>query len=131
MSDSGWNGAFGAPALVRRATPEEAVTTWRQLLSGAWVVLDRFDDGCGRRLVLARFEGRTERPWHRLSGRERSVVAAAANGCSNRAIAAMLGISVSTVAGHLRTARKKLGGPRRLDLVREWAAVGDEREPVR
>lgn len=113
---------------VRRATAAEAAATWWQLLQGAWIELDRFDDGRGRRLVLARHDGIAVRPWHRLSQREKSVVAAVAAGRSNRQIAALLGVSVSTVAGHLRSARKKLGDPRRVDLVREWGSgsVGEE-----
>lgn len=114
--------ARGVSAAVRRASPAEAAAVWRQLLQGEWVEVDRIDDGCGRRLVLARFDGTRPRPWHLLSRREKTVVAAVAAGRSNRQIAELLGISVSTVAGHLRTARKKLGDPCRVDLVREWGS---------
>lgn len=102
------------------------LNTWRQLSQGQWVVLDCIDDGHGRRFILARFQRSGERPWHRLSARERMVVAAVAAGRSNREIAETLGISVSSVAGYLRAARRKLGGPRRVDLVREWSS-SDER----
>lgn len=109
-------------AEIHRVTPIEAAASWRQLLRGDWVMLDRVDDGHGRRFVLARFAGYEDKAWHRLSEREKSVVAAIAHGRSNREIAGALGISVSTVAGHLRTARRKLGGARRLDLVRLWGS---------
>jgi DNA-binding CsgD family transcriptional regulator len=115
-------GARRTEVAVRRASPAEAAAIWQQLLRGDWGEVDRIDDGCGRRLVLARFSRSRPRPWHLLSRREKSVVAAVAAGRSNRQIAELLGISVSTVAGHLRTARKKLGDPSRLDLVREWGS---------
>ena len=128
MRDSLSCQGLGTLVAVRRVSAAEAAATWWQLPRGAWVELDRFDDGRGRRLVLARHDGVPARPWHRLSQREKSVVAAVAAGRSNRQIAALLGVSVSTVAGHLRSARKKLGDPRRVDLVREWGSgsVGEE-----
>jgi len=86
-------------------------------------VVDHIDDGHGRRFVLARPTVRCERPWHRLSAREKAILDLVAEGQSNRDIARSLSLSVSTVASYLRTARRKLGGPRRLDLVREWAEV--------
>lgn len=106
---------------IRRASAQEAIAVWRELTRGEWRIIDCLDDAHGRRVVLALFLGdRVPRPWHRLSARERSVVAAVAAGLSNGQIAAALAVSVSTVAGHLRTAREKLGGLRRIDLVREW-----------
>jgi DNA-binding CsgD family transcriptional regulator len=63
------------------------------------------------------------RSWDRLSGRERAVVEGVAAGKTNREIAGALGIAISTVAGHLRAARRKLDGVRRIDLVRAWAAA--------
>jgi DNA-binding CsgD family transcriptional regulator len=115
---------------IRRASREEAHAIWRELVSGHWSIVDRFDDGNGRRIVLVELTNEAaSRPWHRLSAREKMIVAAVANGRSNREIAADLAISVSTVAGYLRSARKKLGGARRIDLVREWrsAAQADSR----
>jgi DNA-binding CsgD family transcriptional regulator len=113
------------PASISRVLPAEAIAVWRALLCGRWSVVDRFDDSHGRRFVLAHFVGGgTPRPWHRLSPRERTIVAAVAGGHSNAQIASQLSISVSTVAGHLRSARRKLGGARRVDLVREWKHGG-------
>jgi len=111
---------------VRRASASEAVTLWQQLLDGEWVIMKLFDDSSGRRLVFARRAGEVSaRAWHSLSPRERSVVAAVAGGRSNREIADTLGISISTVGGYLRSACTKLGGARRLDIVREWGAATD------
>lgn len=116
--------ACGTTVSVRRASHLEAAAVWAELRAGAWRELDRIDDGLGRRVMLALFAGAKPRPWHLLSRREKRVVAEVAAGLSNREIAERLGVSISTVAGHLRTARKKLGNPRRLDLVREWRSGG-------
>lgn len=120
LESSRHRGLNGSLATVRRASDSEAIAVWRDLCRGGWVVLDHIDDGHGRRFVLARPTARHERPWHRLSIREKAILDFVAAGHSNRYIARSLGISVSTVASHLRSARSKLGGPRRLDLVREW-----------
>ena len=120
-----------AGAGVRRASPDEAAAIWGELLRGAWSIVDRFDDASGRRFLLVLRAGAPPvRAWERLSDRERAIVAAVAAGRGNRTIAAELGVSTSTVAGHLRAARRKLGGIRRVDLVREWLAAArpsDER----
>jgi len=107
--------------VIRRASNEEAIVIWGELVRGGWILVDRFDDDVGRSFVLVRHMGHAiPRPWHRLSARERAVVDAVAAGHTNRHIAATLGISISTVAGHLRAARRKLDGARRVDFVREW-----------
>jgi DNA-binding CsgD family transcriptional regulator len=108
------------------------LAVWQQLSRGEWVILDCLDAVSGLRLVLLRLKSRAAtRPWHRLSERENAVVSAIAAGRSNREIASALGVSVSTVAGHLRSARRKLGGARRLDVVLEWREGGRQREPTR
>jgi DNA-binding CsgD family transcriptional regulator len=108
---------------VRRLAGHEAVGLWRQLFQGSWSIVERFDEQ-GRSMVLAMHVGTPRsRPWDRLSARERAIVSAVAAGKSNREIAEGFGVSVSTVAGHLRAARSKLGGVRRIDLVREWNAA--------
>lgn len=120
MRDSGSSSGNHPPCSIRRLSEQEALLTWNQLARGDWAVLDRIDDGNGRRFVLARRGAASKRPWHRLSEREMTVVAAVAAGRTNREIAGTLGVSTSTVASHLRSAKKKLGGVRRLELVREW-----------
>jgi DNA-binding CsgD family transcriptional regulator len=109
---------------IRRTRPEEAAAVWRELCQGGWAIVDRIDDGCGHRIVLARAVLQaTPRPWHLLSPRERTVVQWAATGRTNPEIAAKLGVSVPTVAGYLRAARKKLGWISRIDLIKEWTAL--------
>jgi DNA-binding CsgD family transcriptional regulator len=115
--------AASMTVTIRRLAGEEAEGLWRQLLQGGWSIVERFDDA-GRSVVLALRTGEPPpRPWHLLTARERGIIAAVAAGNSNREIAADLGVSISTVAGHLRAARRKLGGMRRIELAREWRAV--------
>jgi DNA-binding CsgD family transcriptional regulator len=110
-------------AAMRRASPNEAACVWRELSEGRWLVLDRGDTSKGHHLVLLqRTAAPGPRPWHLLSARELAVVRLAASGCTNPQIARQLGVSVSTVAGHLRSARKKLGWPSRLHVIKEWIA---------
>ena len=54
-----------------------------------------------------------------LTGREIEVLAALADGLSNRAIAARLGISEETVKFHLSAIFGKLGASNRTDAVRQ------------
>ncbi|PPD46215.1 MAG: DNA-binding response regulator [Methylocystis sp.] len=55
-----------------------------------------------------------------LTAREREVVDAVLNGCSNREIGARLGISARTVETHRSKAMAKLGARTPADLVRVW-----------
>lgn len=124
VSDPAGARARPDPISVTQASEREAAVIWLQLSRGDWSIVDRFDDGQGRRYVFALYRGPAlPRPWHRLTARERSIVAEVARGRSNRQVAARLGVSASTVAGHLRAACRKLGGARRVDLVREWNAA--------
>ena len=54
----------------------------------------------------------------RLTWREREAVELVAEGLSNKAIAARLGVSVRTVEGHLNHVFTKLGVESRTELVR-------------
>jgi DNA-binding NarL/FixJ family response regulator len=64
----------------------------------------------GRCLVLA---VRVRAPRRQLSVREMAVVAGAAVGLANKAIAASLGLRGATVGVHLSVVRRKLGLPTR------------------
>jgi DNA-binding NarL/FixJ family response regulator len=96
--------------------PDAALEAWKGLVRGRWSLVDRFDHD-GRRFLVARpNDPRLPAPT-KLSMRERQVAAYVALGRSNRAIAYTLGISVSTVATHLRRAMHALGAKRRADLA--------------
>jgi DNA-binding NarL/FixJ family response regulator len=92
---------------LRRRDPEEAVETWRALVAGRWSLLDHFDSD-GRRFVVAHRNDARIPDMRGLSSRERQVLAYAALGHSNKVIAYELGLSISTVSGHLARGRAKL-----------------------
>ena len=85
---------------LRRRAPEEAVALWQALVAGRWSLLDRFDSD-GRRYVVAHRNDVAIPDMRGLTLRERQVLAYAAMGHSNKWIAYELGLSTSTVGGHL------------------------------
>jgi DNA-binding CsgD family transcriptional regulator len=92
---------------LRRRDPDEAVALWQALVAGRWSLLDRFDSD-GRRYVVAHRNEVAVPDARGLTLRERQVLAYAAIGHSNKWIAYALGLSTSTVGGHLTRARAKL-----------------------
>ncbi|QSQ21957.1 hypothetical protein JY651_43585 [Pyxidicoccus parkwayensis] len=85
------------------------------VLSGRWVLVDRFEQD-GRRFLVARERG-AARGVAALSPREREVVTCALRGLSNKAMAYDLALTESTVATHLRRAMAKLGVSSRTELI--------------
>ncbi len=102
---------------LRRSDPAEAVALWQALVAGRWSLLDHFDSD-GRRFVLAHRNDVRTPDLRGLTPRECQVLGYAALGHSNKVIAYELGLSTSTVAGHLSAARRKLG-------LRSWEAIRD------
>ncbi|MGZ3421542.1 MAG: response regulator transcription factor [Polyangiales bacterium] len=98
---------------------DEALELWREITRGAWTLVDRFDDRGTRFVVACRTAEHEEKPWHKLTPREREILDGIAEGRSNRRIAEMLSVSISTVAGHLAAAKRKLGVTTRVELVHE------------
>ncbi len=92
---------------LRRRDPDEAVALWQALVAGRWSLLDRFDSD-GRRYIVAHRNDVAVADVRGLTLRERQVLAYAAMGHSNKWIAYELGLSTSTVGGHLTRARAKL-----------------------
>lgn len=111
---------------LRRCSPEEAVELWRALVAGRWSLVEQIDTD-GRRYLIARSnDPGTPLPASPLSRRQQQVLAYAAMGHSNKAIAYQLGLSTSTVATHLASAASKLGVRSRVSVVqtyRQWAAA--------
>ena len=101
-----------------RAT-DDALEMWRALHDGRWSVVDTFDTD-GRRFLIARANEPAAAPAPSLSRREQQVLDLLSLGHSNKLIAYDLGISVSSVATHLRRAATKLRLQSTRDLVR-WA----------
>jgi DNA-binding CsgD family transcriptional regulator len=100
-----------ARGTLRRSDPQRAVELWQAMVAGRWSLVDHFDSD-GRRYVLAhRNDARVPEDARGLTLRERQVLAHVALGQSNKVIAYELGLSKSTIAGHLARARKKLHLP--------------------
>jgi DNA-binding CsgD family transcriptional regulator len=96
-----------ARGTLRRRDPEEALALWQALVSGRWSLIEHFDSD-GRRFVVAHRNDADVPDMRGLTLRERQALAHAALGHANKVIAYELGLSPSTVAGHLAGARRKL-----------------------
>ncbi|MBI2373371.1 MAG: response regulator transcription factor [Deltaproteobacteria bacterium] len=108
-----------ARGVLRKANPDEALAVWRALVLGKWSVLSEVETQ-GRRFVVARRNepGASGAGLEALTRRERQVVGFACLGHANKLIAYELGLSLSTVATHLRKAAQKLGYGSRSALIR-------------
>jgi DNA-binding CsgD family transcriptional regulator len=103
-------------ARLRGTDPDEALELWQGLVDGRWSLVDRFDSD-GRRFLVARRNDDVPAEPRALSPRERSVLAHAARGHSNKLIGYELGISESAAANHVASLLKKLGLPSRAALA--------------
>ncbi|HLK37701.1 MAG TPA: LuxR C-terminal-related transcriptional regulator [Polyangiaceae bacterium] len=106
---------------LRRCDPDEAIAIWEGLLGGRWSLVEHYDSD-GRRYLLAHRNDPDAPDVRGLTLRERQVIAYAAAGHPNKIIAYELGLTSSTVAGHLARARAKLALPS-LEAVRKLLAV--------
>lgn len=97
-----------ARGRLRREDGDEAVETWRGLVSGRWSLIDQFESD-GRRYVVAR-ENDPEAPFPpNLTQRERQVLIYRMMGHPSKLIAYELGLSQSTISMALSAALAKLG----------------------
>jgi DNA-binding CsgD family transcriptional regulator len=111
-----------ARGRMRRSSPDEALELWTSLVRGRWTLVDSAEHD-GKRLLLAR-----KNPLHRvglieLERDEGDVAWLAAFGHSYKYIAYQLGVPISTVAGRLRRAMRKLRVRSRVELLRRMGAV--------
>ena len=105
----------------RRKDADAALDLWEALLAGRWSLIEHFDSD-GRRYLLAHRNDPDAPDMRSLTLRERQVVGYAAAGHPNKVIAYELGLSLSTVAGHLARARAKLALPS-LTALRDFISV--------
>ena len=101
---------------IRHEDPSRAIATWRALVDARWSLVDHFERDGSQYVVAHRNDCQTS-PIARLTLREQQVVALAAMGYSNKAIAYDLGIATSTVGVLVSRALKRLGLRSRRELA--------------
>lgn len=97
--------------------PDEAARIWSGVLDGRFAIV-RFHDAGGRRVLAVRAAAGVG-----LSERERTALALAALGRSNKEIGFSLGVAPSTAAGVLAGAASKLGLRGRRELIALFGAA--------
>jgi len=110
-----------ARGRLRQENPEEAVASWRAMVSGRWTLVEEFQAD-GKRYLLARRNEIAVRGFEALADRERQALGYAALGHSNKMIAYEMGIAPSTVGVLLHRAARKLGARDRDELVARYHA---------
>ncbi len=95
-------------ARSQSLSENEAVQTWHALWSGRWTLVDREERDGRCYLVAKRNEPQVSEP-RALSLRERQVLSYIQMGHAQKLIAFELGLTPSTVAGHLASGMRKLG----------------------
>jgi DNA-binding CsgD family transcriptional regulator len=106
-----------ARSRAGRSDAMHALELWHGLVAGRWSLVDHFDSD-GRRYILARKNDPRLSAPAALSPRERQVVFYASVGWALKEIAYALGLSISTISGHLARALQKLGIGSRSELLR-------------
>jgi DNA-binding NarL/FixJ family response regulator len=114
-----------ARGRMRRSSPDEAIGLWMALVQGRWTILDSAERG-GKRILLARKNPLRGGSLLDLTADERDVAWLAAQGHSYKYIGYELGVPLSTVAGRLRRAMRKLRIRSRTELLRKLGAVARE-----
>jgi DNA-binding CsgD family transcriptional regulator len=105
-----------ARGALRRRDEEEALDLWKGLVAGRWSLVDHFDSD-GRRYVVAHKNDPEVPDPRALTMRERQVLAYVALGHSLKLLGYELGLSVSTIAEHRKSAMRKLGLTSQAEVV--------------
>lgn len=105
--------------ILKTASPEELIQAVHQVMEGKSVL-----DPAIVPKVLQRLKGEPAPAVQPLTPREREVLALAAKGYTNKAIAAVLGISDRTVQGHLAHIFTKLQARNRAEAVMRAVSLG-------
>jgi DNA-binding CsgD family transcriptional regulator len=103
----------------RVSSTEEALQLRHAVVSGQWSLVDQFDADGRHFLVACRNPIASGEPAV-LSQREDQATALAAQGYSNKRIAAVLGLSTGSVSTLLYRASRKWGAGSRTRLIQEW-----------
>jgi DNA-binding CsgD family transcriptional regulator len=110
-----------------RHDPEAALEVWQGLVDGRWSLVDHVDTD-QRRYVLAIKNSPTTAPRANLTEEQRQVVALAATGLSDKAIAYTFGRPRTAISKVLERARRKLGARTRAELTAMWRRNGGGRD---
>ncbi len=119
---------------LRRDNPEEALETWKALVSGRWSMVDWFDTD-GRRFVLALPNPPELSDPRGLTEQEAQVVNFVVLGQSSKLIAYRVGLSPARVSGLLKSAMRKLDVTSAAQLVEKLQpmtppqSTGDNESP--
>lgn len=105
-----------ARGRLRREAPERAVELWRALVSGRWSIVETVERD-GKRFLLARRNELGVTHARALTQRQGEVLALAAAGHSNGAIAYELGLSPARVSRALHDGMDRLGFRSRAELL--------------
>ncbi|MBE7484972.1 MAG: helix-turn-helix transcriptional regulator [Polyangiaceae bacterium] len=105
-----------ARGRLRRESPERAVELWRALVSGRWSIVETVERD-GKRFLLARRNELGVAHSRALTQSQAEVLALAAAGHSNGAIAYELGLSAARVSRALREGLARLGLRSRAELL--------------
>jgi DNA-binding NarL/FixJ family response regulator len=119
---------MGARGYVLKRSPADQLIQAVRAVAGGRTYLDPAVAGCVVGAVLGGGEGK---PAAELSDREVQVLRLIALGYSNKEIAARLRVSVKTVETYKARALEKLGGHRRVDIVRHAVRSGWLADPDR
>ncbi len=107
----------GAMGFVSKQTPaSEIVTAVREATLGRRYLSSLFSQPAID-AYLERLDGQNDRPWNRLTDREREVCRLAVEGSTNREIAEALSISQRTVESHRASLMRKFGVRTQTELV--------------
>jgi DNA-binding CsgD family transcriptional regulator len=106
-----------------RLGADETAAVWTGIAEGRWRIV-AVREATGRRVVVVRRQAGAA-----LSRRERTAVALAALGRSNKEIAYALGVAVSTAAGLLAAAARRVGVRSRRELIATFGPAASPAAP--
>ncbi len=117
-----------ARGQMRHNDPQQALESWKALVSGRWSMVDWFDTD-GRRYILGVPNEPDVGDPRGLTQQESQVVTYVLHGDTNKLIAYRLGLSQARISGLLKSAMRKLGVASKLDLVRKLGPVDKSAGP--
>ena len=112
-----------ARGKLRKDDPQQALETWKALVSGRWSIVDWFDTD-GRRFILAMSNRPEARDPRGLTEQESQVVMYVMLAETSKLIAYRLGLSTSRVSALLKSAMYKLSVNSRAELVQKLSPLG-------